>query len=76
MTTYTHCAICGKSIVEESFLKRSFEEPDAGAPVYWANKQFHPELSENIIFCSAAHSLEWYEQQQKKLKSDQQTNTI
>ena len=75
MLRYSHCEICGKYIGEESFLKRGFEEPDAGAPVYWSNKQFHPELSENIIFCSAAHSLEWYEQQ-KKLKSEQQTNTI
>ena len=75
MLKYTHCEFCGKSILEESFLKRGIDEPDAGNPVYWANKQFNPELSENVVFCSAQHSLDWHEQQ-KKLKSEQQTNTM
>jgi len=75
MIIYAKCAVCDMSTLNDEFLKRAPDERDAGNPVYWASKQFHPELTENIVFCSASHSLEWHEQQ-KKLKSEQQNNTI
>lgn len=57
-------------IHDENFKKRGLDEANPGDPVYWANKQFYPELSDNIIFCGAAHSLQWYEE--NKLKSKEQ----
>jgi len=67
MLKYVKCEVCGKSILDESFLTRTIDEPNPGDPVYWANKQFNSELNDHIIFCGPEHSLYWHEQ--KKLNS-------
>jgi hypothetical protein len=65
MSDLEKCAICGKFTLDDTFVRRGIDEVDAGMPVYWANKQFNPELDKNIVFCCAEHSLAWHEQ--KKL---------
>ena len=55
MFLYKTCGICGLQAIHKDFLRDS----ETGEPKYFADKQFHPELTEDVIFCSAQHSLDW-----------------
>jgi YHS domain-containing protein len=58
------CAICGKSIQEQTYHKTK-----EGGPLYWASPRFFSNLSIEIYFCSPEHSTEWYSKQyQSQLK--------
>ena len=48
------CNICGKNILDESFLKNQ-----ANIPKYFVDAQFYM-LTETTIFCSPDCSTKWY----------------
>lgn len=62
------CETCDKSMNHESFLKMDEYSQHYGDPVYWSNKQFHLDQNNDVIFCSAACSLEYYQKQIEKAK--------
>lgn len=62
MYQYKTCGICGLEVIHKDFLI----DDNTLSPKYFAAVLFNPELKDDVIFCSAAHSLEWHE----KMKID------
>ena len=68
MSINVSCAICEKSLLDDSFQKIIDDPRHFGQPLYYANKQFFPDLIDNLYFCSPEHSLEWYQKRIDKNK--------
>ena len=66
MILYKTCEICGLTIIHPDFLKA-----EDGSAKYYASKRFHTDLTEDLLFCGAAHSTEWH---QTKIDNQQKTS--
>ena len=60
MIQYKTCGICGLEVVHKDFLI----DPETLSPKYYAAVLFNPDLDTEVVFCSAAHSLQWHQKRQ------------